>query len=146
MRCLGLIALWGVAASLCAQQTSGFKITYGTENRRHGAVWNGGVDDASRVRRILGWHLHDDDRLAPPARWQIAMRSVGGDVAAPGIVLDLAGPETAAMSVRTRRGDIVFRPAEIAYGRIAKSFGIGIERVPLPHTVTTAEFEDSSPR
>ena len=145
MRCLGLIALWGVAASLCAQQTSGFKITYGTENRRHGAVWNGGVDDASRVRRILGWHLHDDDRLAPPARWQISMRSVGGDVAAPGIVLDLAGPETAAMSVRTRRGDIVFRPAEIAYGRIAKSFGIGIERVPLPHTVTTAEFEDSQP-
>ncbi len=147
---LCLIALCGAAASLCAQHsTSGFMITYGIENRRHGAVWNGGLEDASRVRRILGRRLHDDDRLLPPSRWEITMRSVGGDVAAPGVVLDLAGPETAAVNVRTRRGDLVFRPADVPYGKLVapQTFGgdVGIERVPLPLTVTTAEFEDSQP-
>ncbi len=77
------------------------------------------------------------------------MRNVGGDVAVPEIVLDLAGPETAAVNVRTRRGDIVFRPAEIPYGKTVfpPSFGgdIGIERVPLPRVVTTADFEDAEP-
>ena len=52
-----------------AASTSGFKITYSLKNRCHGTLWNGGVEDASRVRSVQGWHLHDADRLRPPNLW-----------------------------------------------------------------------------
>ncbi len=149
MKVFRLVILSVTAASLYAQQTSGFKITYGTKNQRHGAVWNGGVEDSTRVRRTLGWHLHDDDRLRPPTRWDVTMRSVGGDVASPGVILDLVGPESSPVNVRTRRSDLVIRPVDIPFGKVIWPDGFGgdiaVERVPLPRIVSSAEFEDSEP-
>ena len=81
-----------IAASPSAVSTSGFKITYALKTRRHGAIWNGGVENASRVRSVQGWHLHDADRLRPPNLWNIQLHSVGGAIAAPGVILDLGGP------------------------------------------------------
>ncbi len=111
------------AAATGAASTSGFKITYAVKNRRHGGLWNGGVEDASRVRSIQGWHLHDDDRLRPPNLWDIQLRSVGGAVAAPGVILDLLGPGSQPVSVFSRRGDIDFVPEQIPYGKILDPAG-----------------------
>ena len=118
-----------------AASTSGFKITYSLKNRRHGALWNGGVEDASRVRSVQGWHLHDDDRLRPPNLWDIQLHSVGGAIAAPGVILDLLGPGSQLVSVFSRREDIDFVPEEIPYGKIFHPAGfngdVAVERVPI---------------
>ena len=53
---------------------------------------------------MLGWHLHDDDRLRPPSRWDVMTQSVGGDVASPGVILTLNGPESLPFTFFTRIG------------------------------------------
>ena len=132
-----------------AASTSGFKITYSLKNRRHGALWNGGVEDASRVRSVQGWHLHDDDRLRPPNLWDIQLHSVGGAIAAPGVILDLLGPGSQLVSVFSRREDIDFVPEEIPYGKIFHPAGfngdVAVERVPIAQPVSSAAYEDDSP-
>ena len=132
-----------------AASTSGFKITYSLKNRRHGTLWNGGVGDASRVRSVQGWHLHDADRLRPPNLWDIQLHSVGGAIAAPGVILDLLGPSSRLVSVFNRRGDIDFIPEEIPCGEIFCPAGfnddIAVERVPIAQPVSSAAYEDDSP-
>ena len=152
LRSIALIALVSLASPDLASQvksTSGFKITYGVRNRSHGAVWNGGVEDAARARRVLGWHWHDDDRLRPPNLWDITFRSVGGDVAAPGVFLDLLGPETRPVTVFTRRGDLVFTPRSVRYGEPYLPPGFAdnvlVERAPSPTLVSSPDSEDDSP-
>lgn len=128
---------------------SAFKITFATENRRHGSVWNGGVEDRGRLRGMLGWHLHDEDRLRPPDRWNIVTQSVGGDVASPGIILSLNGPETVPMRFFTRRGDTEFIPSELPYGVTHYPPGlrgdVSLERVPVPLTVSSGQSEADDP-
>ncbi len=132
-----------------APSTSGFLITYGLESRSHGSIWNGGVEENQRVRSLAGWHLHEDDRIYGPNRWKVRFQNVANDIAVPGIVMDLVGPETRPVAVYSRQGDIDFTPAEIPYGRIFRPDGfrnnIGVERVPIPVTVSSHEFEDDSP-
>ena len=145
------LALVFCAAALSAQapSTSGFLISYGLENRGHGAIWNGGVEENQRVRSIEGWHWHEDDRVSGPNRWNVQLQMVSGDIAVPGVVMDLVGPETRPVTVYSRQGDIDFTPADIPYGELfrPKGFGnnIGIERVPIPVTVSSHEYEDDSP-
>ena len=132
-----------------APSTSGFLITYGLENRNHGAIMNGGVEENQRVRSLAGWHLHEDDRITGPNRWEVRLQNVSNDVAAPGIVMDLVGPESRPVTVYSRQGDIDFTPADIPYGEIFRPAGfrgnIGVERVPIPVTVSSHEYEDDSP-
>ena len=128
---------------------SAFKITFSVKNRSHGRVWNGGVEDAGRLRSMLGWHLHDEDRLRHPARWDIATQSVGGDVASPGVILSLNGPETAPFRFFTRRGDTEFTPSDVPYGETyfppVLGGDVAIERVPASIIVSSAESEDDDP-
>lgn len=140
-----LLTAWFSGAS--AQPA--FKITFSTERPNHARVWNGGVDDALRLRGILGWHLHDDDRLRPPSRWDVVTQLVGGDVASPGVILSLTGPETIPLTFFTRTGDTSFVPAEIPYGEVYYPPGLGgdvaIERVPHPTVVSGADSESDDP-
>ncbi len=132
-----------------ATAESTFKITFSTKNRTHGRVWNGGVEDTSQLRSMWGWHLHDDDRLKPPSRWNIVTQSVGGDVASPGIILAINSPENVPFTFFTRRGDTSFVPASIPFGvpYTPDDFGgdITIERVPLPTVVSSDNTEDDAP-
>jgi len=144
-----LVLCGWMAGGALAQSDSSFKATFGAKTQRHGANWNGGVADASRVRRTTGWHLHDDDRLIGPGRWEILSRSVGGDVAAPGVVLDLTGPEGRAVDLFSRRANVRFTPEDVPYGRVFYPEGAGkniaIERVPTAVRVSRPEGEDDSP-
>ena len=144
-----LAALIGIGVLPVASAQSAFKITFSTQARTHGRVWNGGVEDTGRLRGMLGWHLHDDDRLRPPARWDIRTRSVGGDVAAPGVVLELNGPESAPFEFFTRNGNTEFVPASLAYGEPhfpADLRGhVAVERVPAALVVSSARSEDDDP-
>ena len=115
LRWLLAILLLGCFA-ISAWAESAFKITFSAERRSHGRVWNGGVEDAERLRSMLGWHLHDDDRLRPPNRWDIVTQSVGGDVAAPGVILSLNGPDSVPFRFFTRLGDTTFVPSDLPYG------------------------------
>ena len=147
-RWLAVILLLGCFA-VSALAESAFKITFAAERRSHGRIWNGGVEDAERLRSMLGWHLHDDDRLAPPNRWFIETQSVGGDVAAPGVILSLNGPENVPFSFFTRLGDTTFVPSEVPFGAPHFPLGTGndmvIERVPDPLVVSSSESEDDDP-
>ena len=129
--------------------TSGFLLTYGLENRAHGTIWNGGVEENQRVRSLDGWHFHEDDRIAGPNRWEVRLQNVANDIAISGVVLDLVGPESRPVAVYSRLGDIDFTPEEIPYGRLFRPAGfggnIGVERVPIPVTVSSHDYEDDSP-
>ena len=128
---------------------SAFKLTFSAERRAHGRVWNGGVDDTERLRSMIGWHIHDDDRLRPPNRWDIVTQSVGGDVAAPGVILSLNGPDSVPFTFFTRLGETTFVPADVSYGVPYIPPGTGdeivIERVPDPLVVSSGESEDDDP-
>ena len=147
-RWLLVFPLLGCFAISAAAQTA-FKITFSAERRSHGRVWNGGVDDPDRLRGMIGWHLHDDDRLRPPNRWDIVTQSVGGDVAAPAVILSLNGPESVPFRFFTRLGDTTFVPSELPYGKTHFPPGLAddlaIERVPDPLVVSSSESEDDSP-
>lgn len=98
---------------------------------------------------MLGWHLHDDDLLKPPARWDIVTQSVGGDVASPGMVLEINSPENVPFTFFTRRGDTSFEPSSVPFGvpHVPAEFGgdVVIERVPVPTVVSSSETEDDAP-
>ncbi len=98
---------------------------------------------------MRGWHIHDDDRLRPPDRWDIVTRSVGGDVASPGIVLALNGPDSVPFTFFTRRGDATFVPARLPFGSVhfppALSGSVAVERVPDALEVSSLATEDDAP-
>lgn len=151
------VSLWRPGAPPLEAQTPpaagrtahGFKITFGVRNPTHGRVWSGGVRAPARIRSIQGWHFGVDDSVVPPDRWNITLEMIGGDVAAKGVVFDLASPETQPVTVFTRYGDFTFTPAEIPYGsrHDVEMFrgDVTVERVPIPQTVTGPEFEDDDP-
>ena len=142
---LGLLA----GSALSATAEPAFKITLSAKNRVHGRVWNGGVEDASQLRSMQGWHLHDDDRLKPPARWDILTQSVGGDVASPAIILEVNAPESVPFTFFTRQGNTEFTPSSIPFGLPHSPAGFGgdvvIERVPVPVVVSLPQTEDDDP-
>ena len=137
------------AIAVPAVAAPAFKITFSAENRAHGRVWNGGVEEASKLRSLLGWHLHDDDRINPPDRWMITTQSVGGDVASPGVVLEVNSPEAVPFTFFTRRGDTQFTPSDIPYGAPYRPSDLRndvvIERVPFPTVVSLPDAEDDDP-
>lgn len=135
--------------SLPAPPSSGFKITFGLRVKNHGRNWSGGVRNPAQVRSIQGWHLSSSDAIVPPDRWNIVLTSVGGDVAAKAVILDLVSPEEQPVTFFTRDGDLTFVPAQVPYGKpqIVEQFrgDVTIERVPVPLTATGQEFEDDDP-
>lgn len=149
-RCRLCIAI-GIIAAIAQPAMAGpaFKVTFSAKNRSHGRVWNGGVEDAAKLRSLVGWHLHDDDRLKPPARWDITTQSVGGDVAAPGVVLEVNTPESVPFTFFTRQGDTQFIPSDIPFGTAYRPpdlrDDVVIERVPFPTVVSLQDAEDDDP-
>lgn len=137
----------GLSGSAWAQ--TAFKLTFAVDRRTHGRVQNGGVNDASRLRGMLGWHLHDEDRLRPPARWDITTQYVGGDVAAPGVILGLNGPDSVPFTFFTRAGDTTLTPSELPYGEVYLPpnlrGSVAIERVPFPTVISLPDTEDDDP-
>ncbi len=140
-----------LALVICGSALAGpaFKLTFSATNRAHGRTWNGGVEDPSTLQAMLGWHLHDDDRLRRPVRWDVTTRSVGGDVAAPGIVLQVNTPEGKPFTFFTRRGDTTISPADIPFGEVHYAEGfrgdLAVERVPMPIVVSEEQAESDSP-
>ena len=149
-RCRLCIAI-GVVAAIATPVLAGpaFKITFSVKNRSHGRVWNGGVEDAAQLRSLVGWHLHDNDRLKPPARWDITTQSVGGNVAAPGVVLEVNTPGAVPFTFFTRQGDTQFIPSDIPFGAPYRPpdlrDDVVIERVPFPSVVSLQDAEDDDP-
>ena len=145
---IAVLVIWALVAPTSLAQ-SAFKITFSTRNASHGRVWNGGVEDTARLRGMVGWHLHDDDRLRHPARWNILTQSVGGNVALPGVILELNGPETVPFQFFTRRGDTTFVPAKLPFGETYFPPGltgdVAIERVPAAMAVSRSGTESDSP-
>ncbi|MDE0103953.1 MAG: hypothetical protein OXN89_16390 [Bryobacterales bacterium] len=138
------VAVWPTAASGAA-----YKVTFAVKNATHGQVWNGGVPDPGTLRGMLGWHIHDDDRLRGPDRWDVVTQSVGGNVASPGIILSLTGPESRPFTFFTRRGDTTFVPQDLPYGTLLLPpelrGEVAIERVPDALTISSSESENDSP-
>ena len=137
------------AAPADSARASGFKITFGVKNRAHGRVWSGAVRNPAQIRSVEGWHFGSGDSIIRPNLWNITLETVGGDVAAKAVVLDLVSPEEQPVAVATRYGDFTFVPAQIAYGRplAVEMFrgDVTVERVPIPQTATGREFEDDDP-
>lgn len=129
--------------------SSGFKITFGLKRKAHGISWAGGVRNPAQIRGIAGWHLDQTDSTRPPDRWDITLRSVGGDIVAKGVILDVFSPEEQPVTFFTRTGDFTFVPASIPYGAIHYIEGlnedVSVERVPFPVTPTTKDWEDDDP-
>ncbi|MCX6633806.1 MAG: DUF3604 domain-containing protein, partial [Acidobacteria bacterium] len=136
-------------APVAAPASSGFMITFGLKAKTHGRAWSGGVRDPAQVRSIQGWHLGEGDSIVPPDRWNITLASVGGDVAAKAVILDLVSPEDQLVTIFARVGDFSFVPAEIQPGKpyLPEQFrgDVSIQRVPLPQVATGREFEDDDP-
>ncbi|MEK7404958.1 MAG: hypothetical protein AAB225_07605 [Acidobacteriota bacterium] len=143
------LAVAAVLAASPVAASAGFKITFGLKRKAHGVVWNGGVRNAAQVRGLAGWHLDEADAIRPPDRWDITLRSVGGDITAKAVILDLVSPEEHPVTFFTRNGDFTFVPAEIPYGALHYVEGldgdVSIERVPVPQTVTSKLAEDDDP-
>lgn len=126
-----------------------FRITFGLKRKVPGINWSGGMRDAAQVRRIVGWHLDDQDKLMPPERWSVTLRAIGNLVAPKGIIVDLVSPPEQPVTFFARTGDVTFVPAEVPYGKVylpAEYAGdVSVERVPVPATPTTAAYEDDDP-
>lgn len=132
-----------------ALAASAFKITFAVMSPTHGRVFNGGVEDLSTLRALQGWHLHDDDQLRQPARWDISTQMVGGNVASPAVILEINTPETMPFTFFTRAGDTRFTPAEIPFGETYHPPNLRgdtiIDRVPFPTVVSLPDTEDDDP-
>jgi len=131
-------------AACCA-----FKITFGMKRRVSGVNWSGGVRDAAQVRRLAGWHFDDQDKLSPPNRWTVTLRAIGNLVPPKGVIVDVMSPPEQPVTFFTRTGDVTFVPAEVPYGVVHAppqfAGDVTIERVAVPVTPTTAEYEDDDP-
>src|SRR5437870_7304094 len=138
-----------VRAAQLSSPGDGFKITFGLKQKLHGRSWAGVLRDPGQVRSIRGWHLDSSDTITPPSRWNVTLRSVGADTPAKAILLEVASPPDRPVVVYTRDGDFSFTPAQAPYGvayDIPELNGdVSVERVPIPRTVSTPEFEDDDP-
>ena len=133
-----------IPAPCCA-----FKITYGVKRKLHGANWSGGVRDTAQVRRAFGWHFDMDDAILPPGQWKVTLKAIGNLVEPKAVIVDLVSPEEQPVTVFSRTGDFTFVPAKVPYGAIVSpepfAGDVTIERVPVPATVTSKEYEDDDP-
>ncbi len=142
---LALTAFFLLAAD-AAVAASAFQITFGARDRA-ARNWNGGIREASQVRRISGWHLDTADELIQPNRWVLSLRSAGGVVLPKSILVEVTSPESEAVTLWCRMGDFSFIPAEIPYGEVEHLDGIDVtvERVPLAKVISGGDYENDDP-
>jgi hypothetical protein len=130
-------------------RSAGFKITFGVKQKLHGRSWAGVLQDPAQVRSMRGWHLDTGDTITPPTKWNIALRSVGPDTPAKGVVLEVVSPPDRPVTVYTREGNYSFTPSQIPYGTVYEipetNGDATVERVPLARPVSGPEFEDDDP-
>ena len=126
-----------------------FKLTFGLKRKAHGINWSGGLRNPAQVRSIHGWHFDAQDRILPPDRWDIALRTAGGEPPAKAVILDLLTPEEQPVTFFVREGDFQFIPAGVPYGVVHYIAGfdgdVSVERVPSAFTSVNPDQEDDDP-
>lgn len=136
-------------APATVKSADGFKVTFGLKQKFHGRSWAGVLPDSGQVLSILGWHLGVDDTIMAPKRWDITLSTAGGDTPEKAVILDVLSPPERPVTIYTRNGDMSFRPEQVPYGTIyyipEEKGDVSVERVPIPQTVSSPEFEDDDP-
>jgi Protein of unknown function (DUF3604) len=142
----------GAQPALAASEstsTGSFKVTFGLKQKNHGKSWAGVLTHPEQVRSIRGWHLDTADRITPPARWDITLRTTGGDTPEKAVILEVVSPPDQPVTIYTRDGDFSFRPAQVMWGAaylIPELTGdVSVERVPAARTVSGAPYESDDP-
>jgi hypothetical protein len=137
------------APAVSSRAAGGFKVTFGLKNKFHGRSWAGVLPNPAQVRSIQGWHLDAEDRIIPPDRWEINLRTVANDTPEKAVILDVLSPPDQPVTIYTRDGDFSFKPAQVPWGGVyyipELNEDVAVERVPIPQTVSAAEFEDDDP-
>lgn len=137
------------AAGHAVTGADGFKVTFGLKRKFNGRSCAGVLSNPAQIRSITGWHLGAGDKIIPPQRWDITLHTVGGDTPAKAVILDVLSPPEEPVTIYTREGDLSFTPAQIPYGTvyyIPEAEGdVSVERVPIPQTVSSPQFEDDDP-
>ena len=102
-----------------------------------------------QVRSIRGWHLDAADRITPPTRWDITLRTAGGDTPEKAVILEVVSPPDQPVTIYTRDGDFSFRPSQVEWGAaylIPELHGdVSVERVPAPRVVSPTAYESDDP-
>jgi Protein of unknown function (DUF3604) len=93
-----------------------FKITFGLKQKLHGRVWTGVLRNPAQIRSVRGWHLDVSDSITLPDRWNLSLRTVGGETPSKAVILDVLSPPGQPVVIYTREGDISFTPARVSYG------------------------------
>jgi hypothetical protein len=137
------------APPVALEVSSGFKVTFGLKQKAHGRAWVGGLRNSGQTRSVSGWHLDTSDTIVSPDRWNITLRTAGGDIPEKGVILDVLSPPEQPVVIYSRGGDDSFRPAQVPYGAIYNipelDGDVTVERVPIPRAVTGPEYEDDDP-
>lgn len=136
-------------AAPTSRPAAGFKITFGLKQKFHGRSRAGVLPNPGQVQSIRGWHLDADDKIIPPDRWEITLRTVAGDTPEKALIFDVVSPPDQPVTLYFRDGNLAFKPSQVPWGSIhfiPESNGdVSVERVPLPQSVSAAEFEDDDP-
>src|SRR5206468_1239430 len=94
-----------------ARYSTGFKLTFGLKQKVHGRAWAGVLSRPERVRAVAGWHLDSTDKVEP-TRWDITLRTFGGDTPEKAVILDVSSPPEQPVTIYTRDGDLAFKPQD----------------------------------
>lgn len=126
-----------------------FKVTFGLKQKFHGKSWAGVLPDPAQVRSIRGWRLDAEDRIIPPDRWEITLRTVANDTTEKAVILDVLTPPEQPVVMYFRDGNLSFKPSQVPWGEIfyipEANGDVSVERIPESQTVTSAEYEDDDP-
>jgi hypothetical protein len=129
--------------------TGAFKVTFGLKQKFHGRSYAGVLPHPEQVRSIRGWHLDSLDRITPPTRWDITLRTAGGDTPEKAVILEVTSPPDQPVTIYTRDGDFSFRPSQVSLGAaylIPELNGdVSVERVPMPRIVSSAPYDSDDP-
>src|SRR5687767_531360 len=106
------------APPVALEVSSGFKVTFGLKQKVHGRSLAGGVRNSGQIRSVSGWHLDTSDTIISPERWNITLRTAGGETSEKGVILDVLSPPEQPVVIYGRGGDDSFLPAQIPYGAI----------------------------
>ena len=131
-----------------AASTGSFKVTFGLKQKLHGRSWAGVLPHPEQVRSIRGWHLDASDRVER-SRWEITLRTGGGDTPEKAVILDVVSPAGEPVAIYTRDGDFSFKPSQAPWGAVyfipELNGDVSVERVPAARILPAPEYENDDP-
>ena len=142
-----------IAASAGAQTPASVRILLGTTDSE-ATRWDGRVEaQGARVVSIEPWRFEGADAIAGDS-WRISthpMRRFGGapnsPVVANGVVVNLAGANSATLRFTTAQGNFELRLEELSYGQWAPRLGgrVLADRIPPTQRLTDTPAEEDFP-